>query len=68
MTSSEKIGSVQIGGSKASRLQREMKTSFKSARRRESRKPLRDPAFWAWLIAAMLAMIPAASALHVILA
>jgi hypothetical protein len=28
---------------------------------------LRDPALWAWLIVALLAMIPARAALHVIL-
>jgi len=45
-----------------------MKTSFKLQSRRVPREPLRDPALWAWLIVAMLAMIPAASVLHVILA
>ncbi len=65
---SSMTSSVRFGGSSASRFQREMKTWVKPEGRRESRKPLRDPALWAWLIVAMLAMIPAASVLHVILA
>ena len=64
---SSMTSSVRFGGSAASRRQREMKTWVNSERRRESRKPLRDPALWAWLMVAMLAMIPAASVLHVIL-
>ena len=30
--------------------------------------PLRDPALWAWLVVALLALLPARAALHVILA
>jgi len=29
---------------------------------------LRDPALWAWLIVALLALLPARAALHVVLA
>ena len=35
-------------------------------RRTRERSLLRDPAVWAWLIVAMLAMIPAGAALRVI--
>lgn len=34
---------------------------------RASHAPLRDPALWAWLIVALLALLPAKAALHVIL-
>ena len=37
-------------------------------RRRSAHATLRDPAVWAWLIVALLAMLPAKAALHVILA
>ena len=65
---SSMTSSIRFGGSSASPFLREMKTWIRSERRREGRRPLRDPALWAWLIVAMLAMIPAASVLHVMLA
>jgi len=35
---------------------------------RKRHAPLRDPALWAWLVVALLALLPARAALHVILA
>jgi hypothetical protein len=46
-----------------------MKDSKSSTlRHRSPYDALRDPALWAWLIVALLAMIPARGALHLILA
>jgi hypothetical protein len=39
--------------------------SIRSGRRHPR---LRDPALWAWLIVALLALLPARAALHVVLA
>lgn len=36
--------------------------------RRPSHASVRDPVLWAWLIVALLALLPAKAALHVILA
>jgi len=62
---------AQVLVSSTSRSKHEMKGRLRSRnsapRRRESLGPLRDPAFWAWLIVVMLALIPAAEALHVML-
>jgi hypothetical protein len=38
-----------------------------SSRRRALPALLHDPALWAWLIVALLALLPARAALHVIL-
>jgi hypothetical protein len=37
-----------------------------AAPRRSSHANLRDPALWAWLIVALLALLPARAALHVL--
>jgi hypothetical protein len=42
------------------------KYSQTAAQRRSSHANLRDPALWAWLIVALLALLPARAALHIL--
>jgi hypothetical protein len=47
-------------------MSKSTKDTRSAVHRRASHANLRDPALWAWLIVALLALLPARAALHVL--